>query len=170
MLAALVLAFCPFAEAWAEERIPLAARAEAERITTEMIHLFAECGSVGLAVYVQDGEQIRLKEESVKTAARSRLRSARLYKAPPAPVGGMLRVSVLVGREDNRAFTYRVWFEKRQLDNKTSISDWSPTGWDEWVFGTHGGDANYVLSSLARDLDQFIDDYLRVNEVACENG
>ena len=167
VMTGLALALCPALQAWADKHVSPTALATAKRVTTDMIQLFADCGAIELVVYVQDGEKIGLTEESVKTAVRSRLRSARLYRDPPAVVDGILRVSVLVGREDHRPFTHRVWFEKQQLDNKTGISGWSPTGWDEWKFGTHGDDANYVLSSIAPGIDKFINDYLRVNEAAC---
>ena len=68
---------------------------------------------VGLIVYVQDGDEIRLTEEAVEIAARNRLRSARLYAAPGTQAMGILQVSVLLGEDE---FTYRLWFEKEQLD------------------------------------------------------
>ena len=35
--------------------------------------------------------------------------------------------------------------------------------WNTGFAGTHGGNAGYVLSSVSRDADKFIDEYLRVN-------
>ena len=137
-------------------------------ITSEMIDLFAGCGQIGLDVYVQNGQEIGLLEESVKIAARSRLRSARLYKEPPGPVSGILDVSVHILR-DGPAFSHRTEFRKIRLDVMTDSYVLSPSGWDSMYFGTHGKNANYVLSSLSKSLDLFIDDFLRINnDGACE--
>ena len=38
------------------------------------------------------------------------------------------------------------------------------------AFGLHGGKANFVLSSIERQLDMFLDDYLRANKLACEEA
>ena len=146
------------------------ALAEAERVTADLLHLYAECGPVGLVVYVQDGEEINLTKETVEIAARSRLRAARLYAAPLTHAAGLLQISALIGPKDNHAFTYRVWFEKQKLDLMVGIRDWSSTGWSEWHFGTHGGNANFVLASITRNLDEFIDDYLRVNKDDCDRS
>ena len=35
-------------------------------------------------------------------------------------------------------------------------------------FGTHGGDADYIMQGLSENLDAFIGDYLRVTAEACE--
>ena len=143
------------------------ALAEGERVLNDMIQLGTECGPVGLIVYVHDGDEIQLTEDAVAIAARSRLRSARLYPAPGTQATGNLHVEVLLAEIE---FTYRLWFEKPQLDLISDIRSWSPTGWEGWVLGRHGGKASFVLSSIARQLDKFLDDYLRVNDFYCTNS
>ena len=34
-------------------------------------------------------------------------------------------------------------------------------------FGTHGRNGTYVLSVVQQGMDEFLDEYLRVNETAC---
>ena len=41
------------------------------------------------------------------------------------------------------------------------------TTWRIGTYGTHGGDAGYILQALSEKLDKFILEYLRVNESAC---
>ena len=35
------------------------------------------------------------------------------------------------------------------------------------MFGAHGQNANFIVSSLSELLDKFLAEYLRVNEAAC---
>ena len=164
----LFLVLFPLCQTWAAESIsPEEASVLAEQVTRDMIELFTECSLVGLVVYVQEDNTIGLLKEPIETAARNMLRRARFYKDQPKPVGGILIVNVMLMPEDP-IFTYRVWFEKRQLDQKSHISGWSPTGWIKWGYGRHGGDVTYVLSVISSHLDQFLDDYLRANEPACD--
>ncbi len=54
------------------------------------------------------------------------------------------------------------------------ITDWntkqgygSPT-WQQGETGIHGGSSNYILDKVRNYTDQFIDEYLRVNDGACK--
>lgn len=165
IIAALVLVVAHAGLAWAQSDSDLEERAE--RVASEMVQLFAECGPVGLIVSVNGGEHIALTREAVEVAARSRIRAARLWVDPPGTVWGILHVSVEIGNDENTAFVQRVAFGKRQLDVVSGIESWSPTGWSRGFFGVHGDDPNSILSSLSQSLDHFIDDYLRVNELSC---
>ena len=40
--------------------------------------------------------------------------------------------------------------------------------WMSGRVGTHGGNAGYFLSGVSEHMDEFLVDYLRVNEEACE--
>ena len=170
-LGCLLLSLCPL-YVWADEYRSFVRPAELRtpdgEVTSEMIDLFAGCGQVGLEVYVQDGQEIGLLTESVKIAARSRLKSARLYKEPPGPVSGILEVNVFI-LPDGPVFVHNTEFKKIRFDEMTDSYVMSPTGWNQLRFGTRGKDANYVLSSLSRSFDVFMDDYLRVNsDEACK--
>ena len=42
--------------------------------------------------------------------------------------------------------------------------------WQSRMYGAHNEDAGYVRSIVAELMDQFLDEYFRVNEAACANG
>lgn len=140
----------------------------ADKHIDDMVELgVLECGPVGLVVNVHNGDMIGLTLRSVIIAARTRLLRARIYQDPPHEVGGIVNVVVLVGKGRSNAFTHRVWFEKQEGNIVTRTRDWSPTGWDHWILGEHGGSATSVINSVERSLDYFIDEFLRVNEWVC---
>ena len=73
----------------------------------------------------------------------------------------------------DRAFNVQVHFVRkvvfvlpfREEDDKL----FGPAStWDTGSTGTHGNDPSYILSSVVRHTDKFIDEYLRVNESACK--
>ena len=39
--------------------------------------------------------------------------------------------------------------------------------WDTATYGTHGGNAGFILQSVSEDMDRFVLEYLRVNEKSC---
>lgn len=108
----------------------------------------------------KDAAKIGLTEKDVMIAVRSRLRAARMYADKGNAV---LRVSVFVG---DLAFSLAVKFRKRVKDAVSGENGWATT-WEAGSFGTHGGKSEYVLSTLKPHVDEFIDEYLRVNENAC---
>ena len=145
----------------AEERLAKLQEQE-RRESYEYYTLWTNCEHVGINVYVQDGKAIGLTQESIEVAARSRLRSMRLYGAPSEPVSGILHIDVLVSPQ-NHAFTYQIWFAKYQTDIIAGTTFRSPAGWSKWVFGG-ASDANGIRHGISSYLDIFVDDYLRVNE------
>lgn len=44
----------------------------------------------------------------------------------------------------------------------------SVVAWSTSMIGTHGGDPIFILSALALRMDEFLDNYLRVNDKACK--
>ncbi len=60
------------------------------------------------------------------------------------------------------AVTYSKWVK----DEASGISSGTDT-WRRGATGTHGRDESYILSSVSRKVDEFIDEYLRVNADAC---
>ena len=65
------------------------------------------------------------------------------------------------------SFNVSTEYNKPVFDVATMIEGRAIT-WDTVVLGRHGGDPNYVLSTLAQDTDLFIDEYLCVNADACD--
>lgn len=107
-----------------------------------------------------DAGKTGLTEARLQAAAESRLRSARLYDSDAV---AYLYVNVnVVGR----AFNIRLEYEKLVRDVATGKLGRAPT-WNTGGIGTHGGDAGYIVSTLSEKLDQFLVEYLRVNESAC---
>ena len=45
--------------------------------------------------------------------------------------------------------------------------EWGSYTWESLGFGTHGGDAGFIMQGLSEDLDKFVLEYLRVNENYC---
>ncbi len=145
----------------------------AQTDSQEHFDLFNECAPMDLVVErLPDGaEYVGLDEARVQTLAESRLRAARLYDAT-APTYLYVRVGVLVinnRRGANGAFSTEVSYRKRLYDSMSNRSGLAET-WDVTSYGTHSGDAGYILQSVSEHLDHFVLDYLRVNEVACNRS
>ena len=94
-------------------------------------------------------------------AAESRLRAARLH-SPESEQRLYISIAVL----DN-AFSVSVRYIKDVYDPLSGLRYLAAT-WDTGGIGTHGGDSGYILSYLYRKFDQFLVEFLRVNEKACE--
>lgn len=106
---------------------------------------------------------LKLTKERLQFAAESRLRSARLFKADD---GGLpfLTVSVeVVGG----AFSTGLGYNKRLFDPASGSGGIAAT-WSIRMSGTYGRTgAEFIVSKLSELLDQFLVEYLRVNESAC---
>ena len=135
----------------------------------DKFRLWTGCGPIGLRVYVQNGNVVGLTKETIEITARDRLRNARIYEDPIGTADGILRISVLLMKEGDSTFAHMVWLEKLQFDKSSDLTSWSSTDWREWAFGTHAGNADFILSGISQNIDEFITDYLRVNEPACGN-
>ena len=141
---------------------------EDRRSRVERFRLFNECQPINLSVVVQitgqDRTMIReliLTEEQVQTTAEARLRSARLYD--PEKLND-LRIAVqVVGIAFHISFDFR----KAVWDGASEELWWTPT-WESASLGSHAGDENLILSSVSRKMDEFLVEYLRVNEEACD--
>ena len=141
----------------------LAAPAAAEDVTAwDRFQLWNDCR--GMSLFVADlGEveaDLDLTKDAVETAVRSRLRAARLYDAEASyylyiyvdAVGQAFRIDV----------EYYKW-----LNDFASGESRLATTWRTGSTRTHGGRADYILSIVSQNMDEFIDEYLRVNEDAC---
>ena len=131
--------------------------------------LWNECAPIWLVVEgLSDGAaDIDLTEERIQTLAESRLRAARLYGEAALRVYLYVRVGVLVS-ENRRsgAFNVEVVFKKYLRDGVSEQNGYAAT-WEAGHYGTHGGDAGYIMQIVSEHLDRFILEYLRVNETAC---
>ena len=67
-----------------------------------------------------------------------------------------------------RAFSTSLDYKKTLID-PVSVEGGFATTWHTGSAGTHGGDAAYIVSNVSEHLDQFLTEYLRVNEAACDS-
>ncbi len=135
----------------------------------QQFKLFANCQPVYLAVEglhnMPHAEKIGLTRTAIINAAESRLRSARIYTDNPAnPYSLYINVNVL-----RSAFNVYIALNKMLYDYRTRL-DGLATTWDNGTTGIHGQDSGYILSSISSPIDQFLVEYFRVNEKACEKN
>ena len=106
---------------------------------------------------------IGLVKNDIETTVLNRLRYARLYSQDVS--GVFLQVQMGVS---GSAFSNHVSFHKIVRDLASGLSSSTET-WSVGSVGTHGAkNADFILSSISQHTDKFIDEYLRVNESACE--
>ena len=172
MIAALVLALYPLAEAWTAELISLS-HAEAletglisEADARELFQLWNKCRPIGFELKLYGGKNLGLTRDTVTTMVRDRLQAARIYTENYEPPEKRLEMLVRVGGKANPAFSYIMLFMKRMKDEETGLN-LDATGWMKDAFGTHRGESGVVLIHISQAIDKFIKDYLRVNGEAC---
>ena len=144
-----------------------AASAAAEVNEFDRFALWNECRPMHLAVedLDEDSAEIGLSKEALEIAARSRLRAARLYSEDFFEGSfSYLYINVTVS---SRALSISVEYKKSVMDLATKL-EVNATTWKAGSVGTHGRDAGYILSAVSQHTDEFIDEYLRVNETACD--
>ena len=138
---------------------------DAEEVSSlDLFKLRNDCKPIYLAVEEvdEDSAGMGLTRDSITTTVRSRLRAARLYDSE---IGSYLYVRVgTVGR----AFTVILEFKKLLFDPISGRENAAAT-WDTSRIG-EGWDAGYILSWVSQMTDEFIDEYLRVNEPACSRS
>lgn len=144
----------------------LAASAWGENATDlDRFRLWNDCRAMNLVIegLPADGAGIGLTNEAVAAAARSRLRAARLYEAGEDPYLPYLYVQISVFEN---AFSVRVEYRKVVADVASDQIGFGGT-WRVGRLGTHGWSPAFVLSGVSQSMDEFIDEYLRVNADAC---
>ena len=131
----------------------------------DRFQLFTRCQQLEISVFVQgdQADEIDLTEERVRTMVESRLRAARLYDSREGVP--YLAVTILT-LDDGPAFVRRMQLLKWNRDDRTGLERGSFT-WESLGFGTHGGDGGFIMQGLSEALDEFILEYLRVNEGFC---
>ena len=136
-----------------------------EDANRDRFRLFTRCALLGISVHVQGdaADEMELTEGRVRTMAESRLRAARLYSSPDGVP--FLKVTILT-LDDGPAYVSHIQLSKWLRDNMTGLERGSFT-WDSLNYGTHGGNAGFIMQGLSESLDGFILEYLRVNEGYC---
>ena len=107
---------------------------------------------------------IGLTKDRLRITAESRLRAARLYTdSGEESNGAVLYINVGVL---GPAVSLQVQYHKRLLDPVTVEINIAPT-WRNSVLGTHSGDPGFIIQALSEEVDEFLVEYLRVNEKHC---
>lgn len=133
----------------------------------DRFRLYTSCAPLELVVESlhPSAADIRLTEGDIITTVRSRLRGARIYTAKNTRLGDLyLYVNIAVV---GLAFSISVQLKQTVL-NPVLDTYGTATTWSTGSIGTHGTDAGYILQSLGQHADRFVDEYLAVNESACE--
>ena len=137
--------------------------AAAEKVTEhDRFRLWNGCRPVFLSIgpLPTAATNIGLTRKAIEVAARSRLRSARLYDDDAST---FLWVNV---NATSFAHGITVGYFKWARDEASDITSMAMT-WFTGSTGTHGRSAPNVLSVVTEFVDEFIDEYLRVNAAAC---
>ena len=125
--------------------------------------LWNYCAPMDLVVVDLSGDatDIGLTKDAVTVAVRSKLRAARLYSA-----GSRVPLLAANAHVVSTALNIRVQYFKWLYDPMSDLWREANT-WVTSSTGTHRGEASYILSAVSQHVDEFIDDYLRVNGPAC---
>ena len=132
----------------------------------ERFDLFNDCRPIFLLVETlpKEAAVIGLTADSLAMAARSRLRSARLYTDERSAAYLYINVNVV-----GAAFSATLDFNKSVYDPISALTGYATT-WNAGGAGTHGKNAAYVRNVVAGYVDEFLDAFLRVNQAACANA
>ena len=130
----------------------------------DRFRLFNHCGPLDFVVegLPTGASEIGLTESSLQAAVESRLRAARLFDEDVLPYL-YLNVNVF-----GAAFSIDLRFNKTVDDVATDLRRQATT-WQVGGTGTHGKNAGYIRSAVSEFMDQFLVEYLRVNEEACSS-
>ena len=136
---------------------------EADRY--DRFQLWNDCEPMDLIVggLDEDAMSVGLTKDAINTAAMRRLRTARLYDSDQAPFL-FVQVTILRGAI-SKVFSIRLQYRKVVYDPATEIVMHGTT-WQGGNLGTFG-DADYILSGVSEGVDDFINEYLRVNQDSC---
>ena len=137
--------------------------AHAEVSMRDIFLLRNGCVGVNLEVsYAKEGAaHLRLEKDSIETTARSRLRGARIFNSDTYT---HFFVSVHIA---DSSFFIEVSMNKFLSDDDNNVRLLA-TAWNRYSFGVHGNDRQGLLGIIGELTDEFIDEYLRVNEEVCQ--
>ena len=159
---------------------------EKAKTQRDYFNLWYICTPIPFGVQISQNE-LGITRQEVETSIRARLRSARIYQSDSSiwknnegkTTGGLGYFAIRVGLYENaKAFRVEAHFSKLYEDPTPSKPKSyegamnNLTSWKRDVSGTYSSNnsisKNFILSSITPLVDEFIDDYLRVNQAACE--
>ncbi len=132
-----------------------------EATSLDRFQLFNDCQALDVIVesLTTDERALGLTKVGIESRVVSRLSSAGLYD-PSSDAFVYVQVSAL-----NQAYVVIVELNKVVIDEATTIRYFAAT-WDRKIIGT-GARADTILGVVGRHLNDFIGQYLRVNDEAC---
>ena len=134
---------------------------------SDRLHLWNKCRPTDLMVanIPDNAAAIGLTKDKIIVAARSRLRAARIYSESRTETG--YSHLVIQVKMTGLVFLMSLEYRKAVMDLATKLSGGAAT-WSIGALGQHGHNAVFVSSHAEELVDTFIDEYLRVNQEACE--
>ena len=103
--------------------------------------------------------------EILRQLEYNRMRAARLRGGSIADPAERLIVEAIT-QDDGLGFVTHVWLMKTVHDEVSGVRS-AATTWESLRLGAHGGSAVPIMHGFSEQLDQFILQYLRVNEGFC---
>ena len=113
----------------------------------------------------EDADKIGLTKDEIETAVRSRLRGARIYSDRRGEDLPILHVQVSVFKN---TFAAIIQYNKIVEDHASKLTNYATTWHTTGSIGTHGGSSDLVMHAINGEIDEFIDEYLKVNSDACD--
>ncbi len=135
----------------------------------KQFELYSGCRPMDIVVALQNEDKSvqGLAEDDIQAALESRLRSARLYDSGARNT--LYFYAHLMETSSGWAYSTDISFNKSVLDKASGISRHRPT-WERGSLGVAPdvsiGEA--ILGNVRGYMDQFLAEYLRANENACE--
>ena len=137
------------------------------RRTYKGFQLFTNCEPMRLLMegFNKHSSKIGLTFKPIRNAAESRLRAAELYTPKLLGTDSFLYININVVQQ---AFGISLEFWKKVRD-EYSGQIYSTITWRVMRTGLHGNDPSYIVNAVSQSLDEFLAEFLRVNEKACKN-
>ena len=139
------------------------------RAEQKEFEFFNNCEPIGLTVEKQKKfSEVDLTKKAITNSVESRLRSARIFADGTS--NSFLSVSVqIVGDAYNVSIGFAKGFEDHLFSKHIYSSPlFGPAyTWHMASTGTHGGQEDFILSSLSQIIDEFLVQYFRVNQKYC---
>ena len=139
----------------------------------DLFGLWNECRPIAFELNFENrakAKDLGLTREDIYELVRNRIQTARIYTEDyEPPTGKRLEIGVRVGSKAEPAFSYLMIFVKQLKDEETGLS-LGAASWLKEALEPHRGESAVILFLISQALDEFINDYLRVNESACPNS
>jgi len=130
-------------------------------------NLFALCAPMNFIVEpVKEhlSRKIGLADEVIENEIETRLRAAHLYNANASQY-----LSVNVNLSDSGDFFGPSLSLNRYVNDMGFGIGGFVTVWNTGTVGMHDGNSKHILNTVTLQLDKFITNYLRVNEMECSH-